>query len=83
MIKKIGVFVVLSVVAALLLGSIAPRTKIINANAMQSNKLSKQCKDILKKVSDKSEGSESHHTCDIELSRDSPLIQLVETLCPC
>lgn len=50
---------------------------MIYANAIQSNEPSQQCKDSANKISDKAEASESGGVCDIELSRDSPSMQLL------
>lgn len=61
----------------LVLGSAATGSKIIYANAIQSNEPSQQCKDAANKISDKAEASESGGVCDIELSRDSPSMQLL------
>ncbi len=61
----------------LLLRSAATGSKIIYANAIQSNEPSQQCKDAANKISDKAEASESGGVYDIELSRDSPSMQLL------
>jgi hypothetical protein len=75
MLRKFKMPLLLSVLAGvLILGSAATQSKV---NAIQSNEPSQQCKDSANKISDKAEASESGGVCDIELSRDSPPMQLL------
>jgi hypothetical protein len=78
MLSEFKAAILLSVlVGVLVLGSAATGSKIIYANAIQSNETSQQCKDAANKISDKTDASESGGVCDIELSRDSPSMQLL------
>jgi hypothetical protein len=72
-----GAILLSVLLGVLLLRSAATGSKIIFANAIQSNEPSQQCKDAANKISDKAEASESGGVCDIELSRDSPSMQLL------
>jgi hypothetical protein len=66
-----------ALLAAVLLISAINGSKSMLVNAIQSNEPSQQCKDSANKISDKAEASESGGVCDIELSRDSPSMQLL------
>jgi hypothetical protein len=68
------------VLAAILFGSILNGSKtttmLANAASPPTNP-SQQCKDAANKISDKAEATQSNGVCTIELSRDSPSIQLL------
>jgi Domain of Unknown Function (DUF1259) len=67
------------VLATILFGSILNGSKtttmLANAAASPTNP-SQQCKDAANKISDKAEATQSNGVCTIELSRDSPSMQL-------
>lgn len=67
------------VLATILFGSIlnGSKTTTILANAASSTNPSQQCKDAAKKISDKAEATQSNGVCTIELSRDSPSMELL------
>lgn len=78
MLKRFKMPIMFSVlVGILVLGSAATSSKVLYANAIQSNEPSQQCKDAANKISDKAEASESGGVCDIEISRDSSSMQLL------
>src|SRR5438552_2852928 len=68
------------VLATILFGSILNGSKtttmLANAASPPTNP-SQQCKDAANKISDKAEATQSNGVCTIELSRDSPSIQLL------
>jgi hypothetical protein len=66
-----------ALLAVVLLVSAVNGSKSMLVNAIQSNEPSQQCKDSANKISDKAEASESGGVCDIEVSRDSPSMQLL------
>jgi hypothetical protein len=67
----------LFIAAILILSSINSSRFMLAANASSSTNPSQQCKDAAKKISDKAEATQSNGVCTIELSRDSPSMELL------
>ena len=69
--------IISAALAAILVVPATNISKSMLAYAIQSNEPSQQCKDSANKISGKAEASQSNDVCDIELSRDSPSMELL------